>query len=84
MFPGAQMNFPGGDVLVGTPKVATPAYQKVLFYIDTQSSQVRRVMVLDGQQNRNRFDFVSPRVNDPVPDTHFHFTPPQGTTIIRP
>jgi len=33
LFPGDQMKFPGGVVLVGTPKTPTPAYAKVLFYV---------------------------------------------------
>ena len=33
------MNFPGGYVLVGTPKTPTPAYQKVLFYVDAATSR---------------------------------------------
>lgn len=81
---GADMQFPGGYVLVGTPKQPTAAYSKVLFYVDAATSQVRRVMVIDGQGNRNRFDFVSPRVNEPVAATQFTFTPPPGTSIVRP
>ncbi len=84
LFPGETLAFPGGQVLVGTPKVATPAYQKVLFYIDAATSQVRQVMVLDGQGNRNKFVFVSPRVNDVIPPEHFKFTPPAGTQIVKP
>jgi outer membrane lipoprotein carrier protein len=81
---GSSMNFPGGYVLVGTPKVSTPAYTKVLFYVDAATSQVRRVMVIDGQGNRNRFDFNNPRVNEPVAASQFLFTPPAGTSIVRP
>jgi outer membrane lipoprotein carrier protein len=84
LFPGDQMKFPGGSVLVGTPKQATPAYSKVLFYVDTATSQVRRVMIIDGQGNRNRFDFVNPKVNEPVGAGQFKFTPPPGTSIVRP
>ena len=84
LFPGAEMKFPGGYVLVGTPKQATAAYSKVLFYVDAATSQVRRVMVIDGQGNRNRFDFQSPRVNEPVAPSQFTFTPPPGTSIVRP
>jgi outer membrane lipoprotein carrier protein len=84
LFPGAQMNFPGGVVLVGTPKTATPAYSKVLFYIDQATSQVRRVMIIDGQGNRNRFDFEAPHVNQAVSPDLFKFTPPAGTSIIHP
>ena len=81
---GDQMKFPGGYVLVGTPKQATPAYAKVLFYVDSATSQVRRVMVIDGQGNRNRFDFVNPQINLPVPATQFKFTPPPGTSVVKP
>jgi outer membrane lipoprotein carrier protein len=81
---GSQMKFPGGFILIGTPKQATPAYAKVLFYVDTATSQVRRVMIIDGQGNRNRFDFLNPRVNDPVPQAQFTFVPPPGTSVVRP
>ncbi|MBC7018148.1 outer membrane lipoprotein carrier protein LolA, partial [Salmonella enterica subsp. enterica serovar Enteritidis] len=54
LYEGAAMNFAGGQVLVGTPKQPSPAYQKVLFYIDGPTSQVRRVLIVDGQGNRNR------------------------------
>jgi outer membrane lipoprotein carrier protein len=84
LFSGAQMSFPGGMVLVGTPKTATTAYQKVFFYVDQATSQVRRVLVLDGQGNHNRFDFVNPTVNPPVNPGQFVFTPPPGTSIVHP
>lgn len=81
---GEQLSFPGGWVLVGEPVTPTPAYTKVLFYVDKQSSQVMRVLILDGQGNRNRFDFKNPQVNLAVPATQFQFTPPAGTTIVKP
>ena len=84
MYPGATMNFPGGDVLVGTPKEPTPAYTKVLFYVDSATSQVRRVLIVDGQGNRNRFDFENPKVNVPIAEGRFKFNPPPGTQIIKP
>lgn len=84
LYEGAAMNFPGGQVLVGTPKTASPAYQKVLFYVDSQTSQVRRVLIVDGQGNRNRFDFENPKVNETIADERFKFTPPAGTQVIRP
>jgi len=84
LFSGAQMSFPGGMVLVGTPKTPTPAYQKVFLYVDQATSQVRRVLVLDGQGNHNRFDFLNPVVNPPVNPGMFIFTPPPGTTVVHP
>jgi outer membrane lipoprotein carrier protein len=84
LFDGEQMQFAGGWVLVGEPKQPNPAYTKVLFYVDKQTSQIRRAMIIDGQGNRNRFDFLNPRVNEPVNPNQFKFTPPPGTSIIRP
>jgi outer membrane lipoprotein carrier protein len=53
-------------------------------YIDAATYQVRRVMLLDAQRNRNRFDFVTPEVNVKPPAGEFAFTPPAGTQVIRP
>jgi outer membrane lipoprotein carrier protein len=79
-----QMQFEGGYVLEGVPKEATPAYQKILLYIDANTYQVRRVLLLDAQGNRNRFDFISPAVNSKVPADEFNFKPPPGTQVIKP
>jgi outer membrane lipoprotein carrier protein len=45
---------------------------------------VRRVMIIDGQGNRNRFDFDDAKMNQPVPPESFKYTPPPGTSIIHP
>jgi len=82
IFPGTTMNFPGGYVLVGTPKIPNPTMVKMLLYVDTDTSQVRRGMVIDGQGNRNRFDFINPQVNVPVPAESFTFVAPPGTTTV--
>ena len=84
VLPGAQLQYTGGYVLVGTPKTATPAYTKVLFYVDQGTSQVLRVLILDGQQNRNRFDFTNAQVNATIDASKFTFNPPAGTTIVKP
>ena len=41
-------------------------------------------MIIDGQGNRNRFDFENPRRNEAVAPEVFKFTPPPGTSIIHP
>ena len=48
------------------------------------TAQVRRVVVVDAQGNRNRFDFNNPIVNTPVPPSEFTFTPPSGTSVVTP
>jgi outer membrane lipoprotein carrier protein len=84
MYPGASMGFPGGNVLVGSPKQANAAYTKVLFYVDAQTHHVRRALIVDAQGNRNRFDFVEPKVNVAVDENTFKLVPPAGTQIIKP
>lgn len=78
------MGVTGAWVLEGTPKEPTPAYQKVLLYVDEATAQVRRVLILDAQGNRNRFDFSKPVVNTKIPPKEFNFAPPAGTQVIKP
>ncbi|RYZ07068.1 MAG: outer membrane lipoprotein carrier protein LolA [Myxococcales bacterium] len=79
-----QMKFESGYVLEGSPLQPTAAYDKVFFYVDAQTYQVRRVLILDAQGNRNRFDFVTSEANTKSPPGEFSFTPPPGTQVIRP
>lgn len=81
--------FDGGKVLLGTPRVTNPAYEQVLFYIDQallakrDPGTVRRVVVLDVQRNKNRFDFLEASMPDRVEPSEFVFTPPPGTNVVR-
>ncbi len=78
-----QMKFEGGFVVEAKPKEATPAYKAMILYVDAATAQVRRVLLVDAQGNRNRFDFSSPAVNTKVEPSEFTFAPPSGTQIIR-
>jgi outer membrane lipoprotein carrier protein len=78
------VGYEGGFVLLGKPKAETPAYQKILLYIDAGTFQVRRVLMIDAQRNRNRFDFIDPVVNKPVDKQEFQFTMPKGAQVIKP
>lgn len=78
------LKYEGGYVLLAVPKETTPAYQKLLLYVDAGTYQVRRVLMIDAQQNRNRFDFLEPVVNKPVDPKEFTFIPPAGTRVIKP
>jgi outer membrane lipoprotein carrier protein len=76
-----QLKFEGGHVLKATPKVATNLYNFVLFYVDGTTYHVRRVLIVDAQDNRNRFDFKNPVVNGKVPAGKFTWSPPAGVTV---
>ncbi len=79
-----QLGFEGGWVLEAKPKEPSPTYQTMLIFADAATSQVRRVLILDAQGNRNRFDFLEPVVNQDVPTGEFNFEPPAGTKIVKP
>jgi outer membrane lipoprotein-sorting protein len=81
--------FEGGPVLLGKPRAATPHYETIMLYVDRallakgDPGTIRRVLLVDAQGNRNRFDFdqvTAPRAVDPG---EFQFTPPPGTSIKR-
>jgi outer membrane lipoprotein carrier protein len=78
------VEFKGGYVLLAIPREPTPAYQKMLLYVDGKTFQVRRVLLIDAQKNKNVFDFSEPVVNLPVPPSEFQFTAPPGTQVIKP
>jgi len=78
-----QMKFEGGFVIEAKPKEATPAYKAMILYVDAATAQERRVLLVDAQGNRNRFDFSNPSVNTKFEPTEFTFTPPAGTQIVR-
>ena len=79
----------GGPVLIGTPRVPNPGYKTVLFYIDEALLEkgdpacVRRVLVIDAQSNRNRFDFLDIEQPATIPDSEFVFKAPKGTEILK-
>ncbi len=86
----SRQGFPDGYVLELRPKESTPHYDRVLFYVTVvehgtrRAAVVRRVLIVDAEGNRNRFDFSHMRFNRPVPDDRFDFQPPAGTRIVRP
>jgi outer membrane lipoprotein carrier protein len=80
----AQLKYAGGYVLLGVPLQPSAAYNQVYFYVDARTFHVRRVIIVDAQQNRNRFDFEAPQANTKPPQGEFAFTPPPGTQVIRP
>ena len=80
----ARMKVENGYVLSAVPRKSTPTYKKLLLYIDGPTAQVRRVLVLDAQGNRNRFDFIRPVINKPLAKDEFVFKAPKGTTVLKP
>lgn len=81
--------FDGGPVLLGKPKDATPHYESILFYVDKlllekkDPGVIRRILIVDAQGNRNRFDLEGATQPDKIDPAEFTFTPPPGTNITQ-
>jgi outer membrane lipoprotein-sorting protein len=81
--------FSGGPVLLGKPTAPTPHYDVVVFYIDDalrtarDPGTIRRVVIVDAQGNKNRFDFTSAAWPEKVDPAEFAFTPPPGTNVTE-
>jgi outer membrane lipoprotein carrier protein len=81
--------FEGGPVLLGKPKEATPHYDSILFYVDKvllakkDPGVIRRILIVDAQGNRNRFDLEGATQPDKIDPAEFTFTPPPGTNITQ-
>ena len=77
-----------GTVLEGKPLVPSPSYETVMFFVDGgllakgDAGAMARVLILDAQKNKNRFDFTGATQPATIDPAEFVFTPPPGTTIL--
>jgi outer membrane lipoprotein carrier protein len=77
-----------GTILEGKPLAPNPSYETVTFFVGQVAlaardpGAVERVIVLDAQGNKNRFDFKSASQPASISPAEFTFTPPPGTTIM--
>ncbi|MBN1652981.1 MAG: outer membrane lipoprotein carrier protein LolA [Deltaproteobacteria bacterium] len=79
--------FPKGYVLELRPRSPSPHYERILFYVERDQrlkGLVRRVLIIDPNGNRNRFDFTKLRFNRQVNEGLFKWNPPPGTRRIHP
>ena len=84
LIPARQYGFENGSVVELRPKTPNPQYERLVLFVDGQSFQVRRSLVIDQAGNRNKMEFTNARQNQGIPDSRFSFTPPQGTRVIHP
>lgn len=83
----AKQGFKGGHVLELRSIKASPHYDRILFYVDSDPSRlglVHRVLIVDPAGNRNRFDFRKLKFNRKLPAQVFAWKPPAGTRRVTP
>lgn len=82
-------DYKGGYVLIGKPRTPNAAYEMVMFYINKDMLEkgdggcVERIVIIDAQGNKNRFDFTEASFPASVPATEWEFIPPAGTNITK-
>jgi outer membrane lipoprotein carrier protein len=76
-----KLGYGSGHVLECTPLTRKPAFRKLLLHVGEQG-QVRRVLVIDSEGNRIRFDFSEIQINAGRPALEFFIVPPNGTRIL--
>ena len=82
----AREGYAAGDVLELKPKVPTPHFERLLFYVEKTKALrglVRRLLIIDASGNRNRFDFSAIKFNGNVGAQVFDYTPPAGTRNVK-
>ena len=79
-----------GYVLELRPREATPHYDRIHFFVRVVEQRgrsagvIQRVLILDDQGNRNRFDFTDMSFPRDVPDSRFRYQPPANARRVRP
>ncbi len=75
-----------GDVLELRPKQPTPHYDRILFYVERTPALrglVRRLLIIDANGNRNRFDFSGLKFNVGTADQPFNYRAPEGARRVQ-
>lgn len=78
--------FPNGQVLELKPKKPTPHFDRLLFFVETSAAVrglVRRIVIVDANGNRNRFDFSGFKFNAGTPDSTFEWRPPANARRVH-
>lgn len=75
-----------GHVLELMPKKPTTQYERILFYVESNPKVrglVRRLLILDANGNRNRFDFSELKFNGGVGDKPFRWQAPAKARRVK-
>ena len=57
---------------------------EVVLLVDEHTGRLRRVMVVDGEGNTNRFTFQKMRAGMGIPNQAFRPRKPRGARVVKP
>jgi len=75
-----------GHVLELRPRRANATYKNVILFVDADPARagvVHRVLIIDHDGNRNKFELASQRFNRPMNDGAFAWSPPRGARRVQ-
>lgn len=78
--------YPSGQVLELTPQRPNPHFERLLFYVESTPAVrglVRRLLIVDVNGNRNRFDFSGFKFNSGVSESAFNWKPPASARRVQ-
>ncbi len=84
-----KVDYKDGYVLIGKPRSPSPTYDFVMFYVNKallekgEAGCIERIVIVDAQGNKNRYDFTEASFPESVAKTEWEFTPPAGTNITK-
>ena len=82
LYRGDQLQYPTGYVLLCLPKSPSAPYARMLYYVDGASSEVRRVVIRDANNNRRTFELDHAQINPTLSPTEFSLAPPPGARVV--
>jgi outer membrane lipoprotein-sorting protein len=85
----SKADYKDGWVLLGKPRTPNANYELVMFYINKDKLEkgaadcIERIVIVDAQGNKNRFDFTDASFPASIDSKEWDFTPPAGTDIKK-
>ncbi|MFH1215267.1 MAG: outer membrane lipoprotein chaperone LolA [Pseudomonadota bacterium] len=73
----------GSYAITLKPKNSHPQVDVMYVWVDTGTFLINHLQIQDHLGSLTDLVFSNPVVDQPFPVEHFHFTPPEGTEIIR-
>jgi len=73
-----------GYVVLARPSSPSPMLRSAALFIDATSFQVRRVLLIDPQSNRNLFELTNIQQNAPLVPRQFLIQLSPNTTFLGP
>jgi len=76
-----------GQILELRSRRPSPHYSRILLFVDDREQSrgvIQRIVIVDHENNQNRFDFTDQNHSSAVPERVFRFQPPSNARRVQP